>query len=369
MRSAWLEVDLGAYRRNLEGVMAHTGRPALAVVKANAYGHGLVRLAREAMDAGCIGVGVALPEEGEALREAGHAGRILVLGLALEEQAELVARCGLEATVSRPELVAALSREAVRQGVEVPIHVKVDTGMTRVGVEPGQALAFCRSVRAMPGLRLAGLSTHFACADQEDLSYTEAQWRLFEPLAREVRTWDDPPVLHACNSPASLWFPPAWLDWVRPGIMTYGVPPAPLPLPFPLHPVATLKARVVQVREIPAGRSVSYGATWTSDAPARLALVTLGYADGLPWALANKGHALLRGQRVPIRGRVCMDQTILDVTALPPVEVGEEAVFLGRQGEAEITAAEIAAQAGSLTYEVLTGLAARLPRLYRPAGG
>ncbi|MFN3649540.1 MAG: alanine racemase [Armatimonadota bacterium] len=363
MRAAWVEVDLGAYRANLRALSRHCDRPVLAVIKANGYGHGLHLTARAALEAGCPGVAVALPEEGAELRSAGHPGRILVLGLSLEEQADLLLEHRLEPVVTRPELLAALSAAARRHGRPVPVHVKVDTGMSRVGIEPEDAIAFCRRVVESPGLELGGVLTHFACADDEDLSVTEAQWERFRPVAEEVGRWKPRPVLHAANSAAAIWFPPARLDWVRGGLVTYGVPPARRALPFPLRPVASVKARIVQVRELPAGRSVSYGATWTTERPSRLALAPIGYADGLPWALANRGSALVRGTRVPIRGRVCMDQVLLDVTDLPPVEVGEEAVFLGRQGDEEITAQEIADLAATIPYEVLTRLAARLPRL------
>jgi alanine racemase len=292
------------------------------VVKANGYGHGITRIAAAAREAGCPGVGVAIPEEGADLRADGQEGRIVVLGLALEVQAPLIVEHDLEPVVTRAEVLAALSEAARQTGKRVPVHVKVDTGMTRVGVEPEEALPLCERVRHDPHLELAGLLTHFASADEEDLSSVQAQWEQFAPLAEAARGWSPRPVLHAANSPAALWFPPARLDWVRGGILTYGVPPAPRALPFPVEPVAALKARVVQVREVPAGRSVSYGGTWTAPRPSRLALVPLGYGDGLPWALSNRGEALIHGRRAPIRGRVCMDQTVLDVTDLPPVHPG-----------------------------------------------
>jgi len=363
MRAAWIEVDLGAYRRNVRALAEYAGRPVLAVVKANGYGHGMTAIATAALEAGCPGVGVALPEEGAELRGAGQAGRIVVLGLALEEQAPLVVEHDLEPVVTRAEALRALAEAGEAQGKRVRVHVKVDTGMSRVGVGPDAALSFCRTVYEDPRLELAGLLTHFASADDEDLTSAREQWRRFQPLAQAVRQGSPDVVLHAANSAAGLWFPPARLDWVRGGILTYGALPAPRALPFPVEPVASVKAKIVQVREIPAGRSVSYGGTWTATRPTRLALAPLGYADGVPWALSNRGAALLHGRRAPIRGRVCMDQILLDVTDLPPVAPGHEAVFLGRQGEAEITAQEIADQAGTISYEILTGLAARLPRV------
>ena len=369
MRAAWLEIDLDAYRGNLRALSQFTGRPVLAVVKANGYGHGLHTMAAAALEAGCAGVGVATPEEGADLRAEGQPGRIVVLGLALETHADLLVEHELEPVVTRDEVLAAVGSAALGQGKVVGIHLKVDTGMTRVGVTPNEALDLCRRTAGTPGLRLAGVATHFACSEEEDLSPTSEQWRRFEPLAQELATWSPRPVLHAANSAAALWFPPARLDWVRGGLVTYGVPPAPRPLPFPIRPVATLKGRIVQVREVPAGAAVSYGGTWITPRPSRLAVVPLGYGDGYPWALSNRGEALVRGQRVPIRGRVCMDQVVLDVTDLAPVGPGEIAVFIGRQEKEEITASEVAERAGTISYEILTRFAARLPRVTEPVTG
>jgi chromosome segregation protein len=367
--AAWLEIDLNAYRGNLRALSAHAGRPVLAVVKANGYGHGLSTMAAAALEAGCAGVGVAVPEEGAELRDAGLKGRIVVLGLALESHADLLVEHDLEPVVTREEVLAAIGNAAARCNAVVGVHVKVDSGMTRVGIHPNDALNFCRQASSTPGLRLAGVATHFACSEEDDLTPTEEQWRRFEPLARELAGWSPPPVLHASNSAATLWFPQAGLDWVRGGLVTYGIPPGPRALPFPITPVASLKGRIVQVREVPAGVTVSYGGTWTAPRPSRLAVVPLGYGDGYPWALSNRGEALVRGQRVPIRGRVCMDQVVLDVTDLPPVQAGEIAVFIGRQEEEEITASEVAERAGTISYEILTRFAARLPRVTEPVTG
>jgi alanine racemase len=181
-----------------------------------------------------------------------------------------------------------------------------------------------------------------------------------------ARRWKPRPLLHAANSAAALRFPPARLDFVRAGLVTYGVPPGPPPQPFPVEPAAALRAQVVQVKEIPAGRSVSYGGTWTAERPTRLALVPIGYADGVPVALSNRGEALIHGRRAPIRGRVCMDQLVLDVTDLPAVDAGEVVTLIGRDGEEEITAQEVAERAGTIPYEILTRFQARLPRVYSP---
>jgi alanine racemase len=366
MRAAWIELNLDAYRANLRALGAYVERPVLAVVKSNGYGHGMAVMGAAALEAGCLGVAVALPEEGAELRSSGFAGRIVVLGLSLEDHAELLVEHRLEPVVTREDVLSALAAAAGARGVTAPVHVKVDTGMHRVGVSPEVAPAFARRVLEDPHLALAGVATHFASADDEDLEAAEAQWRRFEPLARELGTWSPRPMLHAANSAASLWFPPARLDCVRGGLLTYGVPPAPRELPFPVEPVASVKGRIVQVREVPVGEAVSYGGTWTAPRASRLALVPLGYGDGYPWSLSNRGEALVRGRRVPIRGRVCMDQLLLDVTDLPPVAAGEIAVFIGRQGEETISASDLAAAAGTISYEILTRWAARLPRVTEP---
>jgi alanine racemase len=365
MRPAWIEVDLDAYRHNIRALAEYAGVPVLAVVKANGYGHGLVPMSRAAVDAGCPGVGVALPEEGAELREAGQPGRILVMGLSLEEQADLLVRYDLDAVVTRQEMLRAVSEAAGRLGRTASVHVKVDTGMSRVGVPHDQAVALCGEALSTAGMRLAGVMTHFASAEAPDGEQNAEQWARFEPLVREFSMWLPRPALHAANSAAALWFPLARLDWVRAGLLTYGVSPGgDRPLPVPVRPVASIRAKITQVREVPAGSRVSYGGTWTAERTTRLALAPLGYADGIPWALGNRGAALIHGRRAPIRGRVCMDQIILDVTNLPPVRVGDVATFLGGDGAERITAEEIASLAGTIPYEVLTGMATRLPRVH-----
>jgi len=362
MRPAWLEIDLAAYRRNLTALAEFAGCPVLAVVKANAYGHGLAVMGRAATAVPAVaGLGVALPEEGAELREAGVTGCVVVLGLSLENQAELLVARDLEAVVVRREMLDALARAAAAAGRRARVHVKVDTGMTRVGLEPEEALPFCETVRARPELELAGLMTHLANAEEPNTPGTRAQCAAFRPLLAAAAAWRPRPVLHAANGVAGVVLPEARLDWVRGGLITYGVPPGDLPLP--VEPVAAWRARVVQVKEVPAGRAVSYGGTWVAPRPSRLALVPAGYADGYPWALSNRGEVLIHGRRAPICGRVCMDQFVVDVTDLPPVAAGDRVTLLGPDGEDAITAGELAERAGTLPYEILTRLAARLPRV------
>ncbi len=368
MRPAWIEVDTGAYESNLRNLAEYTGRPVIAVVKANAYGHGLDICGPAAERAGAMAFGVALTEEGLALRQAGVEGRIFLLGLSLPEQSvEILASC-LEPLVSRQEQLDAFEDAALRLNTSAAIHIKVETGMNRLGAVPDDAIQLIDRVVRSPRLRLAGVVTHFA-AVESDAALTDAQWAAFEPVLQLAQGLSPRPVLHAANSAAGLWRPETWLDAVRAGIVSYGVPPAGPPAPFPLRPAASVKARLVQVSEVSPGARVSYGGSWTAAAPSRLAVAPIGYADGLPWSLSNKGHALVGGIKVPIRGRICMDQLVLDVTAVRNVGVGDEAVFIGRQGEATILAEDVAAAAGTIPYEILTRLSRRLPRIARRTAG
>ena len=371
MRAAWIEVDLEAYRANLRQLRASCGgRPVLAVVKANAYGHGLEPVARAAVAEGCPGVAVALPEEGFALREAGFQAPVLVLGLWPPDQAPEVTRARLACVVAQEEALGPLAAAARERGERVPVHLKVDTGMTRVGVAPEDALALCEAILARPELSLAGVMTHFASAD-EDPDATAAQWARFQPVMEAIAARaPERPRFHAANSAAALWFPPAWLDFIRPGLVTYGVSPAvERPLPFRPRSVLSLHGRITQLRWVAAGARVGYGGTFTTTRPSLLGLVPLGYGDGLPWRCAGRLSALVRSRRVPVVGRISMDQVVLDLTDIPHVEPGDRVTFVGCQGAEEITALDLAQAAGTIPYEILTGMAARLPRVYRGESG
>jgi alanine racemase len=366
MRPAWIEVDLAAYAHNLRAIREQVGgRRVLAVVKANGYGHGLVPIARTAVMTGADMLGVALVEEGIALRQAAIRAPILVLGPALPEQARAVVSHGLEQVVSHREVAAALAREAVARGETVALHIKVDSGMGRVGVPPAEALDLCREVAALPGARLAGVLTHFATSDEPDVSYSREQLERFLGVVRQVReTFPSPPLFHAANSGAIATMPESYLDMVRPGLSSYGIPPGPHDCDLPLRPVMSLKARLTQIRDLPAGQPVGYGCTYRLTRASRIGVLPIGYADGYRRALSNQGEALVRGRRVPIRGRVSMDQLLLDLTDLPEVALGDEAVLLGPQGDDTITAWEIADRIGTIVDEVLVALTDRLPRLY-----
>ena len=369
MRETRAEIDLGAIRENvlLACRLAGPAAQVMAVVKADAYGHGAAPVARTALAAGATWLGVAVPEEGAVLREAGILSRILVLGPIAPEQAELVVDHGLDQCVSDLAQADALDRMARRRGRVVSLHLKVDTGMGRVGLPPREVRPAADHLARLSAIRLAGLMTHFADADADDPAFTQEQMTRFEAAAQAFREAGIAvPLRHAANSAALLLHPGSRLDLVRPGIMLYGCHPRGPRRPDDpvLHPALRLRTVITQVKDVPAGGSVSYGRTFTASRDVRIATIPIGYADGLPRLLSNRGQALVRGRRAPLVGRVCMDMTMVDVTALPEVRAGDEAVLIGRQGDEEITADEVAELAGTISYEILCRIGPRVPRVY-----
>ena len=366
------EIDLSAIAANVRVAcgLAGPGRAVMAVVKADAYGHGAISVAGVALRAGATWLGVATPEEAAALRAAGITARILVLGPIAPEQAALVARHDLDQCVSDPVQAEALSRTAVSAGRTLRLHLKVDTGMGRVGVSPRDVRPAAERIARLPAVRLAGLMTHFAESDAADPGFTEEQ------LARFARATDDLraagvaiPIRHAANSAALFHHPAARLDMVRPGIMLYGCHPCDRRRPDdpPLVPALRFRTVVSHLKDLPAGGSVSYGRTFVAPRDLRIATLAVGYADGLARLLSGRGQVLIRGRRAPIVGRVCMDMTMVDVTHVAEARVGDEAVLLGRQGAEEISADAIAELTGTISYEVFCRIGARVPRVYRAA--
>lgn len=372
MRPTYAEIDLSAIVANvaLACRLAGPETRVMAVVKADAYGHGAVPVARVALAAGATWLGVAIPEEAIPLREAGIACGILVLGPVAPEQAELVADHDLEQCVCDPAQAEALDRAARARGRVLALHLKVDTGMGRVGLRPGEVRGVAEKIRALPSVRLAGLMTHFADAEADEPGFAREQLARFADAARDLAAVPQGgmPLRHAANSAALLFLPEARLDLVRPGIMLYGYHPrgprgGPEP---PLRPALRLRTAISQIRDVARGESVSYGRTFVAPRDLRVATLPVGYADGCGRLLSNRGQVLIRGQRVPIVGRVCMDMTMVDVSSLPDVRVGDEAVLIGRQGADEITADEAAELQGTISYEVLCRIGPRVPRVYLP---
>jgi len=337
-----------------------------AVVKADAYGHGAAAVARAALEAGAASLAVAQPGEGLRLRQAGLQAPILILGPTPPWQARLVVEHNLTPTVNTWETAQALAAAAGALGASVPIHLKVDTGMGRYGLLPDEVLPFAQAVSTLPGLRLEGLWTHFATADEADPSYTNHQLNLFLKVWASLKEAGmDIALRHAANSAAAICHPATRLEMVRCGLAIYGLYPGDKARSLvDLRPAMSLKSRIARLRTLPPGSAISYGRTYITTRPTRVAFIPLGYADGLRRALSNRGIVLIRGQRAPIIGRICMDGCMADVSHIPEVEEGDEAVFLGKQGQAQITADEMAHLLETISYEVVTCIGPRVPRVY-----
>ena len=368
----WAEIDLDALRENLLWIRHRVG-PAvriLTVVKADAYGHGLRQIAALLMQSGTDFFGVANLGEAHAIRSVGRGWPILMLGGLLPEEVEAAVREEIRPTLSSLEEAAAFSREAVRQRKHLPVHLKVDTGMGRLGVAPAQALQLLEAIPTLPGLKLEGLFTHFSSAE-EDASFSSTQARRFRRVLEEAaRLGLEIPLIHASNSAAILHQPDSWHSLVRPGLLVYGVAPQgrrvdATRLQQKLHPALSFKCRVSLIKQIPKGTPLSYGRTFVSSRPMRVATLTAGYGDGYLRAGSNRARVLVGGRRCRVLGRITMDQMIVDVSGVEAVKPGDEAVLIGSQGGEALGAAEVAAWARTVPWEVLTAITHRVPRLYR----
>ncbi len=369
-RPTWLEVDLSAIGGNTRRIKDLVGPrvQVLVSLKADAYGHGALRVARTVLHNGASWLGVATVSEAEPLRSAGVDAPILIFGYIAPWQAREAIRLDVLATVYALDAARALSRAATDLGREVRVHVKVDTGMARLGLraeDPSSVVAFCEQLRTMPGLRLEGIFTHFATADSADQTYARRQLDRFQTVLAALDSHGlRPELVHAANSAATLTLPDAHFDMVRPGIAIYGLPPSSeVRLPEGFRPALAFKTQVAQVKDIPAGEGISYGATYVTDRTTRIAVLPVGYADGFRRGPTNWGEVLVRGKRAPLVGRVCMDQSMIDVTAIPGVRQGDEVVLIGRQGDDELTAEAVAQRLGTICYEVVAELLARVPRM------
>ena len=365
----WAEIDLEAIRKNVRSFVRHVGSTVqvMAVVKANAYGHGAVPVARAALEAGATRLAVHRLTEGIELRQAGIEAPVLVMGYTPPTGADAFVQWNLTPSTITPEFAQALSASAAAQGKTMPVHVKVDTGMSRYGLLPAEVVPFLQAARALPGIRVEGLFTHFATADASDQTWVRQQIAEFDQVIAAIRnTGMDIPIIHAANSATTMKLPEAHYDAVRPGIAMYGMNPSSEWEPvFELYPALTLKSTVSRVRELPVGAGVSYGRTFVTNRPTAAALVPVGYGDGYHRILSNKGIVLVHGKRAPIIGRVCMDQFVIDVTGIPGVQQNDEVVLVGRQGAERVSAEEVGRLAGSINYEVTTGLLPRVVRKYR----
>ena len=363
------EVDLGALRRNVARLRqrAGPGVSMLVAVKADAYGHGLLPVARALVDAGVGWLGVATPDEAERLRGAGVGERILVFGPLRGPALPRLIAARVDLTVTDLDDVAAVAAARDELGVDDPparVHLKVDTGMGRLGLDPGHAVRIAQAANDAAGLRLAGVWTHFACADEPSRDVTERQRLAFDAALADLDAAGlRPDVRHAANSAALLAWPATHYDLVRPGLSVYGYPPGPelAAAAAELEPVLTLTAPVVFVKPVKRGDPVSYGQRWRAPRDTTVATVRFGYADGYPRALTNLGEVALNGRRCRVVGTVCMDQLMVEV-GRGEVAVGDRAVLFGRGGPG---ADELATRIGTIPYELLTRLGARVVRRYR----
>jgi alanine racemase len=365
--STWVEVDLDRFSANLRSIRDLIGpdREVLLVVKADAYGHGAVEMAEAAEREGVAFLGVATLHEGIQLRQSGRTLPIVVLSPLLPSEIDEAVRHRLDPTVCDLDFARALSRAAAGSGVPQRCHVEVDTGMGRIGVREDAAEAFLTELAAMPGLRLASLYTHFPDADGADLAYSHAQAARFAALvARLAEHGIRPARVHAANSAATLNLPEAHFDAVRVGLIAYGHRPSRADTALAVAPVMSFKSRLVQVRTLPAGTSISYARTFVTERETRVGVVPVGYGHGYSWLMSNRGRMLVRGASCPILGRVTMDLTMVDLAAAPGAEVGDEVVLFGEQGAAELPLEEVARGSETLPYEIMCTIGKRVTRIY-----
>ena len=361
-RRCWVEVDGRALRHNfkiLRGLIPRTTR-LMAVVKANAYGHGLIPMARELEAIGTDWLGVANVAEGTAIRDAGVQLPILLLSATLPEEMEEAVREKLTLTLSSYDEAKRLNRIAGALRRKAEVHFKIDTGMGRLGCWHEQANDELERIRRLPDVTVKGLCTHFTSAD-DNAGLTHAQWEAISPFFES----NEKLLRHAANSPAVTRRYGFTADMVRVGLALYGIAPHPEDQGLGLHPILTWKSRVTLLRDMTRGRTVSYGATYRVPVLQKQAVVAMGYGDGYFRLHSNSSHMLVRGKRCPIRGRVTMDQIIIDVSRVPGCRVGDEVVALGAQAGEEIQARELATQAHTIPWEILTNIGARVPRMYQ----
>ena len=356
------EIDLSALQHNLQIIRTVAGkRDVISVVKADAYGHGSVEVARRLVAGGTTDLAVAYTDEAKVLREAGITAPILVF-FDQENPADYF-RYDLAAVLRDRKMIRAFSDEARKRGTTLPVHMKIDTGMGRIGFRPEQAVESALEIAGIEGIRLEGLMSHFSEADLADRTYAQQQLKIFGDLRDVIQSRTGLSLrCHIANSAAVLSLPDALFDAVRPGIALYGY--SPFEESFGLRPVLSLRSKVLAVRNLPVASPVSYGRTFVTKRESRIAVIPVGYADGYSRLFSNNAEMLVQGCRVPVVGRVCMDMTMLDVTDVPNVSEGDEVVILGRQGEEMITAAELAEKINTISYEILTTLGARARKAY-----
>ena len=368
--NTYVNIDLDAIAHNLTAVSRKAGVPVMAVVKADAYGHGAVTIARH-LENRCAFFGVSSVSEALELRHAGIQKPILILGHIPTAAFPTVIAHNIRPVIFSMADAQALSHAAVCQGKTASFHFALDTGMSRIGFQPCQESAhLCAQIARLPGLHAEGIFSHFATADSADLSKAQAQAERFDAFLTMLESQGvQIPIRHLNNSAGTMNFQNHY-DMVRSGIVTYGLYPSDQvdPADLDIRPALTWCSRVTAVKTLPAGRDIGYGATYTTTAPTRVATVACGYADGYRRSLSGKFHVLINGRKAPILGRICMDQLMVDVTDIPDVKPDDQVVLLGKQGDAQITAEALAEAAGSFNYETVCAISRRVSRYYYQSG-
>ena len=360
----WVEVDLRAIANNISQLKQLTGAGVMAVVKANAYGHGMLPVARAALKAGASYCAVARISEGIDLREGGIRAPIHIMGPSLDTRFEDAIAHDLEITIFQAEQLLPLQSAAQAVGKQALVHLKVETGMNRIGANPAAALEILQLVKSIPEIDTAGIFTHYARADEADSTTTEKQEELFLTFLEEVSMNGlRPPLIHAGNSATALTRPRSRFDMIRAGVSMYGLHPSnEVPLPDEFQPALAWKTQLRHVHSIAGGQGISYGHTYRTSRQERIGVIPVGYGDG--WRRTDGNQVLLREQPAQVVGRVCMDQCMLQLDHLPDAAIGDEVILLGHQGDANISAEAIASRWNTINYEVTCGISARVPRIY-----
>ncbi|MGK0179982.1 MAG: alanine racemase [Nitrospinales bacterium] len=384
-RATFAEINLKAFKHNLQNLKTIT-KPAtgispatgiMAVIKADAYGHGALPCAKAAVDSGVDYLGAGIIEEGIELRENGIIEPILILGSIFPDEVADLVRHDLATILCTPHLAQALSKEAEKQGKTVNVHIKVDTGMNRLGVLPENLLPLIKTISDLPTLKLEAISTHFSSADDEDKSITTQQIELFQKtiIGLQEAGVTMPPLTHLANTSALLRFPESRSKMVRPGLILYGALPSPVLNPVVeeiyqkenlqnFQPVMQWKSKIILLKSVQKGQPLSYSRKHFTQKNSLIATLPLGYADGLHRNLSNNMEVLVKGKRAPQVGTICMDMILIDVTEVPDVQMGDEVVIFGKQGEEEILVEELAKRSNTIPYEILCNVGKRVPRIY-----
>ena len=367
MRPTWAEINLEALRFNLNSITSHLpdGVKMMAVVKADAYGHGVKQIARCLQSEGVEDFGVAIAEEGQTLREIGVEGSILVFGGCYPGQEDLFFNNSLVPTVYDLQTLKNLSTLAQLKGKQFPYHLKVDTGMGRLGIGPDDIGIFLEKAQTYEGMKLKGVFSHLSSADEADLTYTRKQVSMFEKVLAESEVLNNGSVVrHVANSAGTLLHKGHWFDMVRAGLSLYGINPGNAKTPVDLQPVMSFKTRVGFIKQVPANTALGYNRTFKTKKTSIIATLPVGYADGLNRLLSNRGQVIINGNYAPIVGAVAMDSILVDVSEIPEAKSGDEVVIIGEQGNLKISAWDVAHWSSTIPYEVLCGITSRVPRFY-----